>query len=74
MIYQRRLEEKNIQNPIPDFDNVEESWPKIKTNIKSSATETRRKNKSWFTQEVKIAAKVKQDAYIRYIINRIRNL
>lgn len=83
MQFQRRddkwLDEKISQNTITGRDDVEDTWEKIKINIKNSAKEAlgektintnKRNNKPWFTPEVKELAKEKNKAYIRYVNNR----
>ncbi|XP_057671223.1 uncharacterized protein LOC130902950 [Diorhabda carinulata] len=78
-LYQNRLREKIVQNPIKETDNVEAAWEKLKNKIKNSAKESlgkrtidtnRTHNKPWFTLEIKELANEKKKAYIKYITNR----
>ncbi|XP_057671207.1 craniofacial development protein 2-like [Diorhabda carinulata] len=78
-LYQNRLREKIVQNPLKETDNVEAAWEKLKNKIKNSAKESlgkrtidtnRTHNKPWFTLEIKELANEKKKAYIKYIINR----
>lgn len=76
--YRSRLREK-LDGPIDDSSTAEETWQFIKSSILKAAEEAvgrRRVNKNhldnrtpWFCEEIKSAAKVKKDAFLRYKSN-----
>lgn len=80
ILYQWRLEDQINANPIIKEDTIDEARDKIKSNIENSASEAlgkrrintnRTKNgKPWFTEEVKILAIEKRNAYIKYRNNK----
>lgn len=68
-LYQGRLSEKIVENPITERDNVEAAWKKLKNNIKDSAKEAigertvdtnRKNNNPWFTPKIKELARKKR--------------
>ncbi|XP_045466615.1 craniofacial development protein 2-like [Harmonia axyridis] len=75
-------EGKLIAEPVEDEENVDKVWDEIRTSIIESAKEAigvrrvnlngRKQTKPWFTNDIKILAKQKKKAFLRYINAKTR--
>jgi hypothetical protein len=79
ILYQNRLSQYLINNPVLDSDNVDQAWIKVKSAIDKAASEalekrnininTERNTKPWFNDDVRRLAEDKKKSYLTYRSN-----